>query len=61
MLISSSLGTVELVASCLYAGGMAIVMTFLVRVGVASQNENRGATFYWIMGGAIFLLLALVS
>ena len=39
----------------------AIMMTFLVRVGVASQNENRGATFYWIMGGAIFLLLALVS
>ena len=23
----------------------AIVMTFLVRVGVASQNENRGANF----------------
>ena len=45
MLISSSLGTVEVAESCLYAGGMVIVMTFLVRVGVASQNENRGANF----------------
>ncbi|WP_310489765.1 hypothetical protein [Chamaesiphon sp. VAR_69_metabat_338] len=24
----------------------AIILTFLVRVGVASQNENRGAAFY---------------
>jgi hypothetical protein len=39
----------------------AIILTFLVRVGVASQNENRGLTFYWTLGGAILLVLAFVS
>ena len=34
---------------------MAIVLTFLVRVGVASQNENRGETFYLDHGRSNFL------
>jgi hypothetical protein len=37
------------------------ITAVLMAIGLAFWVRDQGSTFYWTMGGAIFLLLALVS